>query len=75
MKDKKRIEILLKAIERIYNKNTGIQKLMYKSMIDVCKEEGVSPKQVFPILLLSTAVFVVMGYPNIFFLCVKEKSL
>ena len=75
MKDKKRIEIHLKVIERIYNKNTGIQKLMHKSMIDVCKEEGVSPKQVFPILLLSTAVFIVMGYPNIFLLCVEEKTL
>ena len=46
MKDKKNIEILLKVIERVYTKNTEIQKLIDESMIDVCKE-GVSLEQVF----------------------------
>ena len=46
MKDKKKIEILSKVIERVYNKNPGIQKLIYESMLDICKEEGGSPEQV-----------------------------
>ena len=46
MKDKK-IKILLKAIGKVYLKNPGMQKLMEESMIDISKEEGVSPKQVF----------------------------
>ena len=46
MKDKKKIEILSKVIERVYNKNPGIQKLIYESMLDICKEEGRSPEQV-----------------------------
>ena len=43
----KKIETLLKIIERVYTKNPGMQKLIDQSMIDVCKEEGVSPEQVF----------------------------
>ena len=39
MKDEKRIEILLKVIERVYGKNPGIQTLLEESVIDVCKEE------------------------------------
>ena len=48
MKDKKRTEILLKGIERVYSKNPGIQ-----TLIHICKEEGVSSKQVFFSLLLA----------------------
>ena len=47
MKHKKKIEILLKAIERVYTKNPGMQTLIDELMIDICKEEGVSPEQVF----------------------------
>ena len=46
MKGKKKIEILLK-VEKIYSKNPGMQKLIDESLIDVCKEEGVSHEQVF----------------------------
>ena len=31
-------------------------------MIDVCKEYGVSPKQVFFILIFFAAVFIIIGY-------------
>ena len=55
MKDKKGIEILLKAIKRAYSKNPGIQ-----ALIDIRKEEGVSTEQVFP-LLLFTFGFIVVG--------------
>ena len=47
MKYKKRIEILLKIIARVYTKNPGIQKVIDKLVIDIWKEEGVSPQQVF----------------------------
>ena len=42
MKDKKKIEILLTVIEKAYNRNPGIQTLIDKAMIDICKEESVS---------------------------------
>ena len=47
MKDKLKNEILLKVIEGVYTKTPGMQKLLDESMIDICKEEGVSPKQVY----------------------------
>ena len=50
MKDKKKIEILLKVIERVYTKNPGTQNLIDESMIDICKE-GVSSEQVFFVFL------------------------
>ena len=37
MKDSNRIEILLKAINRIYSKSPGMQSLIDESMIDICK--------------------------------------
>ena len=60
LKDKKRIEILLKVIKRIYDKNPEMQKSIDSSMIAVCKE-GVSLEQVFFILLFFAAVFIIMG--------------
>ena len=48
-KNKKRIEILLKVIERLYSKNPGIQTLIDKLMIDICK--GLSPEKVFAAFL------------------------
>ena len=47
MKDKKKVEILLKAIQRVCTKNPGMQKLIDKQMIDICQKEGMSPKQIF----------------------------
>ena len=35
----KRIEIMLKKIERIYSKCPGMQALIDESMIGICKEE------------------------------------
>ena len=73
VKDKKRIEVSLKVIERIHSKNPEIQKLIDESMIDVCKEEIVSPKlDFFFFFCFSFAfVFTIMGYPNIIFLFAK----
>ena len=51
MKDNKRVKILLKVIQRIYDKILEIHKVIDASMREVCAEEGVSPEQVFFILL------------------------
>ena len=53
MKDKKEKEALLKFIQRVYDKNPGMQKVIDASMINVRAEEGVSLEQVFFIFLLS----------------------
>ena len=41
------VEILLNVIERVHTKNPEMQKLIDESMIDICKEESVSPQHVF----------------------------
>ena len=51
MKDNKKVKILLKVIQRSYDKNPETQEVIDASMIEVCAEEGVSPEQVFFILL------------------------
>ena len=53
MKDKKKLEVLLKVIKRIYDKNPRTQEMIDASMIEVCAEEFVSPELVFFVLLLS----------------------
>ena len=53
MKDKKKLEVLLKVIKRVYDENPGMQEMMDASMIEKCAEESVSPEQVFFILVLS----------------------
>ena len=52
MKNKK-TEVLLKVIQRVYDKNPGMQKVIDGLMKEVFAEEGVSPEYVFFILLLS----------------------
>ena len=68
MKDKKRMEMLLKVIEKVYSKKPGMQTLIDESMIDICKEEGV-------FLLFFAVGFIFMGYLNINFLSAKENSI
>lgn len=51
MKDKKRIKVLLKVIESIYDKNPEMQDEIDASLVEVAPEEGVSPELVFFILL------------------------
>ena len=68
MKDKKRIKILLKVIERVYTKNPGMQTLVYESMIDICKEEGVSSEQVF-FAFLCCWLYRYELFKHIFFVC------
>ena len=41
-----KVEVLLKVIETVYTKNPGMQKLIDESIMDICKEEGVSTEQV-----------------------------
>ena len=53
MKDKKKLEVLLKVIKRVYDENPGMQEMMDASMIEKWAEESVSPEQVFFILVLS----------------------
>ena len=58
MKDKKKLEVLLKVIKRIYDKNPGLQEMMDVSIVEVCAEEGISPEQVF---FYFAVVFIVMA--------------
>ena len=51
MKDNKRVKDLLKVMQRIFDKNPEIQEVIDESMIEVCAEEDVSPKQVIFFLL------------------------
>ena len=46
IKDKKKLQILLKVIQRIYDKNQKMQEVIDTSTKEVCTEEGVSLKQV-----------------------------
>ena len=47
MKDKKKLEVLIKVIKIIYDKNPGMQEMIDSLMIEVCTEEGASLEQVF----------------------------
>ena len=47
MKDNKRVKVLLKFIQRMYDKNPEIQEVTEASMIEVCAEENASPEAVF----------------------------
>ena len=47
MKDKKKLDVLLQVIKRIYDKNPEMQEMIGALMMEVCAEEGVSPEQVF----------------------------
>ena len=42
MKDKKELKLLLKVIQRIYDKNPKMQEVTDALMIEVCAEEGTS---------------------------------
>ena len=58
MKDKKKLDVLLKVIKRIYDKDPGMQEMIDASMMEVCAEEGVSPEQVF---FYFAVVFIIMA--------------
>ena len=47
MEGNKRVKVLLKVIQRICDKNTGMQEVIDASITEVCTKEGVSPEQVF----------------------------
>ena len=53
MKDKNKLEVLLKVIQRAYAKSPGMQEVIYPSVIELYAEEGVSPEQLLFIFLLS----------------------
>lgn len=52
MKAKKRIEMLLKVIKRICDKNPELQELIDPSIL-ICAEEVVSPEHVFFLFFFS----------------------
>ena len=47
MKDRNNLEVLLKVIKRIYDKNPGMQEMLDASMVEVCAEECESAEHVF----------------------------
>ena len=61
MKDNRRAKGLIKVIQRIYDKNPEMRQV-YALMIEVCTEEGVSPEQVFFILLFLYCCLYHNGY-------------
>ena len=62
MKDKKKLEVLLKVKQRVCDKNVGSKEAMDSSMVEVCTEEGVSPEQVFFIFLFLCCCLYHNGY-------------
>ena len=56
MNEKKKLEVLLQVIKKIYDKNLGMQEVIDASMIEACAEEGVSPEQFF-----FCCVFIIMA--------------
>ena len=57
MKAKKKLEVLLKVIQRTYDKNPERQKVIHASMIEVCAEESVSPELVFFLFFLCYCLY------------------
>ena len=53
LKDNKTAKVLLKVIQRLYDKNPEIQEVIDASMKEVCAEEGVSPEHLFFCLTFS----------------------
>ena len=58
MNEKKKLEVLLQVIKKIYDKNLGMQEVIDASMIEACAEEGVSPEQFF---FFFCCVFIIMA--------------
>ena len=52
MKDKEKLKILLKVIQRIYDKNPEMQEVIDASMMKVCAEESIYPEPVLFFILL-----------------------
>ena len=65
-----KVGVLLKIIETVYTKNPGMQKLIDEWMMDICKEEGVSPEQVF---FAGLCCWFYRYELNINFLCAKDS--
>ena len=62
MKDKKNLEVLLKVIQRSYDTNPAMQKVIHASMIEVWAEEDASPEHAFFILLFLCCCLYHAGY-------------
>ena len=80
MKDKRRIEILLKVIKESAKVILNSQELIDASMVDVCAEEDVSSKQVFFYFDFLCCCLIKIVYPSKrvksinFLVCVKETA-
>ena len=57
MNSKKQSEILLKEIERIYERYPDMQDRIHFVMVEVCREENIFPKKVFLLLFIITHYF------------------
>lgn len=62
LKDKKKLEFLIKVLQRIYEKNPGMEDVIDASVIEVCAEEAISPEQVIFILLFLCCYLYHNGY-------------
>ena len=61
MMDKKKLEVLLKIIQRTFDQNPEKEKVIDMSMIEICGEESVSPEQAFFLLLFLCCFFIIMA--------------
>ena len=59
MKDMKRMEMLLKVIERIYSKIPEMQTMINESMKDIREEDALSHKEVFFSLLFALLLWTI----------------
>ena len=57
MKDKKRVLILLKILDKIHKDNEDARKKTEKSITATCREEGISFEQVFYILFFDSLAY------------------
>ena len=65
MNYKKRNEVLLEVFGRVYNEHLNIRQLINTTMADICREENVSPYQVFSILLCFVFLVFYNGKPKL----------
>ena len=57
MKDKKRVLILLKILDKIHKNNKDVRKKTEKPITATCTQEGISFEQVFYILFFDSLAY------------------
>ena len=56
MKNNKRVKVLPKVIQKVYDKNPEMQEVINASKIEICSEEDTFPEQVFFIAFIIMAI-------------------